>query len=541
MKKWILISSLALSSGAIFAQPNNWLGGVQSIEYPGYGSWMEPANWSLGVPVSGQIVHIGVGTYQPIIYGPGVAETGNLQIHNGVELHLAPFGYLTVDGVTSDLPSGKLIIHSDAAGHSGSFIDNGTVAGNGSFEFHRDMGTSFPDADFQGWHLISSPVEDFSSDDIWDYYLEWFSEPASQYIHVAGTEPCVPAPTYTMSLGQGWAVKFSESYGGPPYNCPGGTGTTIEFTGAISSLYTDDLDLPYTATGSDPMHWNLLGNPYPSSIDANLTGWGSAIQTFSGLGFLPWAGGVGFNIIAPTQGFFVNAFTSGVFTVDNTMRVHGGTFQKKDIPDVVELKSSGNGLFDYCFIRFLDEATAGLDPVWDAPKLMSGAPEFPQIYTMNGDQKFSIDARPGTIMVQMEFIAGVPGNYSIEAIETSEFVWLYLEDAMNGQITDLLMNSYTFTYSDVNEVHPFIVHFTDLGTEEHSEKIINVWSKDQQIYVQSEETGGSLTVFNTLGQEIAQADLHSGLNVIPAGISHSCCIVTISGDNFVTTRKIFVE
>ncbi len=530
-----------LCSGSIF-----YPGGPIGKTWTGLGGdlyWNNPGNWAPpGVPTTEDVTINATKAPMVVITG-GPASCGALTVAFGAGVQIDPTGSLTTNGTYDN--NGQLIITSDAAGGAGSFISNGALnstLGTGTFSFQRNMGATFPQEVNNGWHLISSPVAGFNSDAIWDYFAEWYSEPTSQYVHLVGTVPCIPAPTYTMPLGQGWGVKFSTNYGGPPYNCPGGTGTIIEFNGPFTSVYTGNQPLPYTAMGSiDPFHWNLLGNPYPSTIDANLTGWGGSIHTFTGVGYVPWAGGLGFNLIAPTQGFMVNTLVNGIFNVTNAMRTHNGTFQKENIADYVELQVSGNGLSDYGFIRFLEEASPGQDQVWDAPKLMSTVDEMPQIYTTNGDNKFSIDARPAASMVPMSFIAGVTGTYTIEAIETSEFQNVVLEDAVTGQQTDLLTGSYTFNYTGVGEVHPFIVHFTPLGTPELAANSINIWAADHNIYVQAPATTGDIVVYNLMGQEVLRTDIEAGLNVIPMTDVNTYYIVKVIGSDITETGKVFIK
>ncbi len=66
------------------------------------------------------------------------------------------------------------------------------------------MATS-PFGGMGGWHYISSPVSTFDSDQIWDYYMNYYDEATSMWIHHESPDPlnCVPAPNMAMAQWSG--------------------------------------------------------------------------------------------------------------------------------------------------------------------------------------------------------------------------------------------------------------------------------------------------------------------------------------------------
>ena len=61
----------------------------------------------------------------------------------------------------------------------------------------------------------------------------------------------------------------------------------------------------------------------------------------------------------------------------------------------------------------------------------------------------AINALPATNTVPVGVKAGVTGEFTITATETSEFADVILEDLLTGTITDLKSKAYTFSY-DMN-------------------------------------------------------------------------------------------
>lgn len=527
--------------------PGLWTGAADD------GDWFNPNNWDdLTVPADGTditIPDIGKATY-PTLSG-GLVTTGTLTIASAAQLIVAPDGQLTTGGLFTN--DGFFGVISDPAGNSGTYIDGAGIAGAGSFQYWRDIMATAPTGSISGWHFISAPIAGFSSDDIYDYFLNAYDESIGEYVHLEGTAPCIPlSPPVVWSPLQGWSVRFLEEYAAQCGTTLPGTGTVIEFIGTAADVHTGVVPGPYTAAGPVAEHWNLMGNPYYSALDADLMAlsWPASLNTSiyqyddAALDFVEWSAAVPGvnNLIAPTQGFFVSATAGGTLTLDNTMRVHGGTFMKSEVDNLLGIQASGNGFDDEIYIRFMEEATADFDGNWDAYKMLTETAEVPQIYTTTTGDNLAIDARPATDMVPMEFIAGTNGTYTIEAIETSTFNEITLEDVENGVFTNLLTDSYTFDYTTA-EAHHFIIHFGALGTNELNASNVNIWSNDAKVYVQvPQDLRGDIVVYNMMGQEVIATDIQPNVvNVIPMDEVNTYYVVKVISNDNIVTGKVYIK
>ncbi len=143
------------------------------------------------------------------------------------------------------------------------------------------------------WHLISSPVTGAVSGMFTGLYLMSHDEPSNGYSDVVDID--VP-----LTPGQGFAIwnQFGDNM--------------ASFTGTLTSTATRALTRAADGFGNG---WNLVGNPYSSSIDWDAaTGWtktnlNNAIYIVNGGGWATYIGGAGVNggtnHIASGQGFFV--------------------------------------------------------------------------------------------------------------------------------------------------------------------------------------------------------------------------------------------
>jgi hypothetical protein len=378
------------------------------------------------------------------------------------------------------------------------------------------------------WHLISSPVTGATANMFMDLYLQNHMESTNMYYDIED-------PATLLNPMKGYAL-WNDLMG------------TAQFTGTLNTGYYD-----YNATRLGE-GWNLVGNPYPSPIDWDAaTGWTKTNidnATYRHVNSATWAeyvGGVGANggsrYIAAEQGFFVgvtNGFASGTLGMTNAVRTHNtATFFKEEVADIVRLEVSGNGFSNETVIRFLDIATPEFDGQWDAHKLFGTVPEAPAIYS-SANGMMSINSLPATNTVAVGVKAGIPGEFTISATETSDFTNVLLEDLLTGTITNLKTSSYTFNYN-VNLDDRFILHFTPLSVGDNVAGNINIYSFNSDIYVRTPaNTSGIVKVYTMMGQEIMAGEIKDVVTKINMPQSGNY-VVVVYGNDLLMTEKVFVK
>jgi hypothetical protein len=167
-------------------------------------------------------------------------------------------------------------------------------------------------------------------------------------------------------------------------------------------------------------------------------------------------------------------------------------------------------------------------------------PEIPQIYsTANGN--LSINSLPATEMVAVGFKAGIAGNYTINATESSDFTNLVIEDLQTNTFTDLLNKSYTFSHELGNNDSRFILHFTPLAIAENQYSPVKIYASQKDVYVSvPANTHGNFTVFNLMGQEVAKARIDNMVSKKSIGESGIYIIKAIIGGE-VFTQKVIIQ
>jgi hypothetical protein len=496
------------------------------------------------------------------------ANSRDLTINSGASVTINAGKALTVAGaLTNNAGNTGLVIKSDATG-TGSLIDNGTITGTATVERYL-TGYSSP-SDFK-YHIISSPIASqpiqtgfvANPPNSGDDFYKW-DEPTTTWIN-------------SKNGSGGWNSLFESNFViGRGYLVAYPSNLTKTFTGALNTYPASSpltLTCTYTAPPGD-QGWNMLGNPFPSSLDWALMSlnnidnalyyYDASIQNYRY--FVRVTPGISVGSGSPSipsmQGFFVHASTTGTpktVTINNTMRSANGQsiFYKEfeNTPDNYLVLKADNGIYsDEAYVVFFDQATVNYDGQYDALKLASLNPQVPQLYTVASDNSdLAINSLPVSAALApmpLHFKAGTSGNYAITASELNTFApgtVITLEDLKTSQSQNLVQNPvYSFSASTGDAANRFLLHFSgSIGINEVKEKpFVKIYSFGDNIYVSSETilTGGSVYVFNLLGQKVIARPLApQNLNIIPAGNLSGYYLVRVVSDKGSVTGKVFVK
>jgi len=242
-----------------------------------------------------------------------------------------------------------------------------------------------------------------------------------------------------------------------------------ELTGPINS---GNVSLPVSFTSSGTAAndgWNLVGNPYPSTIDWNAGGWtktniNDALYVLdngqNSPVFATYIGGVGANggtrYIAAGQAFYVKGGGGApALAVSESVKVAGTqtTFiRQAAVTDMVRITLRHGNVADEAVIRFKDDATSTFDNLWDAHKLTNPG-TFNLSSLTSDDKKLAINAMPAlqscTASVKLDVSDVTAGSYTLDFSDLDGFTQantkLVLVDSYTTQTQDIrAINSYAF-------------------------------------------------------------------------------------------------
>ena len=510
----------ASSTLAVTSSPDIWLGTVNS-------DWSNINNWSCGVPTSITNVLINSGvTNMPIVDINTPAECNDLTISSGANLSIAPSKALTVYGILANNAGNTgLILQSDING-TASLIHNTSAVPATVQRYIR--GNS------EDWHFLSSPIIAQSISGSWlpsgtygngtGYDLYLWNEQNSCWIYKNNTTSAINWTT--VHPGNNFEVGRGYLYSVQAQN------PTKTFVGNLNNS-TQNIALANSGTNLSLKGFNLIGNPYCSSIDwQSSSGWSRSNLTTSGSGYDMWiwnpvannygicnsASGSGTNgitrYIAPMQGYFVLASGAGNLTINNNVRTHINasnwkeeTLDEKSVSVVVK-SDAGNG-FDESRINF-----GFTGPIDGAIKLFSRLETAPSLYMPINENLFSIQNLTNTIeypSVPISFKSGVDGKYTLTCqFDASNFGTIMLEDKLLSKIQNLKYNPvYHFNSLKKDNEERFVLHFGPEAGIAGNElpAIIYSYSNQVKIDLSLVEDETDVMIYNMMGQLLYKSKL----------------------------------
>jgi len=277
----------------------------------------------------------------------------------------------------------------------------------------------------EGWRMLTSPLHSHSIGTLFkDLWLQGFKgadkETGTPNLYVwdeAKYKWTLPSDTaYTPGGGKGFLIYvYSDD------NADGileGFPKRLEYSGSgVSGDHT--INLSYTSSEIDDNDgWNLVGNPYPSTIhwDA-VQGWTRSnmdnvvyVWSESANTYLTWngkLGGLKGGKLAPWQAFWVRATGSNPrITFTDAVKSAGGALFKQASDPVQEiphltLELEGNGLSSTSIVMFDEQAEAGKDPL-DAYKLQSLNQDNYLLLGTSAEGQSAMDIQALPLLAQME-------------------------------------------------------------------------------------------------------------------------------------------
>ena len=429
-------------------------------------------------------------------------------------------------------------------------INEGPTINSGAITYQRETVTPVDKFDFTYW---TSPVSgqtlyNTSPNTLADKYFS-FDAVNNNWIQENSL-------TKVMEPGIGYIIR------GPQNNyAPNPIGTyRANFIGEPNNG-----TIPVEILATDASY--LLGNPYPSALDADLFSqdndgvidgtlyfWthntdiapsgSNYIYDSDDYASYNLLGGVGTAAasdvnpvptipageIASGQGFFATSIALGTLNFTNTMRLGGSTNSqffrsnsksKKNVSfDKNRLWlnfSNTEGAFKQTLIGYATGATNEYERTFDGISFDGNT--FVDFYSILEDKNFVIQGRALPFLQSDEVPLGykttIKGNFTITIFQTDGFFTaqnVFLEDKMLGVIHNLKEASYNFTTEKGVFNERFVLRYTDktLGTGdfESEDKTIVVFKEKNELKIKSEfETMKRVTIFDLLGKKVFEETL----------------------------------
>ena len=355
--------------------------------------------------------------------------------------------------------------------------------------------------------------------------------------------------TTAMTVGKGYIIRGPESFSGAVKGYHEAVFVGVPNNGLVS--------IPVGATDTS----NLIGNPYPSAIDANLfinanngilegtiyfwthnTAINNNIYTSDDYAVYNSLGGVGTSAslssgvnntkpdgkIASAQAFFVTAINGGgIVKFNNSMRIIGqnssffklNTTKKAKTNDIerhriwLDLYNS-EGAFKQILLGYATGATDDFDNSFDGESFNGN--EYLDFYSIIQDKNLAIQGRAlpfeETDEVKLGFTTTIAGAFTIKIDQADELLArqnVFVEDKFNNNIVNLKNENLTFNTAVGIFNDRFVLRFTDktlaLNELEKDKESVLVFNDNKQLQVNStKEFIDEISIYDLAGRKIYQ-------------------------------------
>jgi len=566
-------------------------------------TWQAGNTWSNSVPTINTAVIIDndydtANGFSPSFDACSVTINGSKTVTVRANDYINIQNDLTVTGNLNVENNGSLVM----------IDDNGVVTNTGTTQIKRTA-SGVKGYDYVYW---SSPVAGQSVDNFYSsptpgYKYKW-NPLAANINSPVSSGTWQSAAGNTMSPGTGYIVRGSSSYGMPASSIPG------VFTGAVNNgvvPVTISRGTNQTASSVGPGNgvtitnlddnWNLVGNPYPSSIKAldfltannNIQGfvylwthgtapvsttnpfYNSFTYNYTSSDYITYngtattSGPSGFNgYIGAGQGFFVvmndGATGSGTVNFKNSMRnktygnaqfyrtsqIIGSDERNRIWLDLVD----SNNVPVRTVIGYVPEATEGMDRLYDAIKNTANETG---IYSLVDNNTLIIQGRPIPFDSSDRVPLGVrimqDGQYKIaiaavDGLFSNASQNILLEDKLLGVTYDLRQSPYSFTANAgiINDRFVLKYNGTALSNPDFggaANEVLLTSNQGQMTIKSSVENIQEVTVYDILGRQLFEAKSVANKNFATSDITarQQALIVKIKLENgTIVTRKIIL-
>ena len=516
----------------------------------------------------------GTFTTAPIINNLSIYRTNSLTLN---EQMMSLNGILLCNG---PLNTNQNLILLSTAGGTALIDGSGTGQVTGNVTMQRYLPSGF------GYKYFSSPfqaatVNEFGDDmTLGSPFTPFYRYDENRIISGLPASGWVSYKTTTNVLNPlaGYAVNFG-SVAAP---------NTVDITGIVNNG-----SMSVTLYNNDQIYtkgFNLIGNPYPSSIDWNAaTGWtkdfidnalyyykASTIDQYGGTyrTYVNWisSDGIVNNIIPSMQGFFVHVANgaypvTGTLAMDNSVRINDLThsFTKKSagkgansLLRLIAGYSDDNASFDPLVIYYDYKATSGFDSQLDALKLFNTDSKVTNFYSFGNDgARLSIDALPETeddlITIPLGLKTAKNGDiiFRIRDIEGAfSGKTIYIFDVVTATNNILLPdNEYRVLLNAGDYNNRFFLNFSNITTDmpdfTSGVDLLTIYASygilKAEINIPQGENG-ILTIYNLLGQVILKSNINEpGHYEFSPEIKDGIYLVNFVSATRRVTRKIFIQ
>jgi hypothetical protein len=535
-----------------------WTGGTST-------DWLTSSNWT-GSPASvpttiseNQVIIPNGATYYPTV--------SSLTLSSRSRVIVEAQASITVTGSTTVDNGCSFLLRSNSTS-SANFITGSSVSGSFNVELFLKGGSGST----YNWHYITTPVDGHSKTALTSGIGN--TNNLLNYLESVVTTDRMAG--WQWHDGYNSTAGFTNLYNKRGYNVllNNLTDRNALFTGTVLSgqdfTFTNS-DLTCGTTDPSNQGWNLIGNPFTSGVNVETFTFGSNVEPIiyytSGNNYATWNTVThafttfASNYITGMQGFFVHTTTGSNKTLTipasgrnySTVPVFKGAKLSADYPILKFNISDGGNSSDDALIYFFKDATAAFDRNYDAYKMLSVDPAYPQIYTTGNNIKLAMNGLPypdQKTVVPLSVRIGAAKNYTINILNLDNLNDYKVTLVHGDTKVNLKTNpSYTF-YAAAGTIDNMSIIFENAltGINDPESDLTACWYSNGILRIKSGQSGfedNSIVVLYDLNGKAVHTNNNVSLGKgeiieLPVNLSRGIYIVTVYNNYKKFLKKIVV-
>jgi hypothetical protein len=492
----------------------------------------------------------------------------SLTVNNGASVVISSGDTVNLSGALVSVPGSLVTFNNNA-----NLIQSGTTNTNSGAIIIKRNSSALKRQDYTIW---SSPV---ASQQLQAFSPQTLSGRFYTYNTTTNLYDVVASPSTTnFDAAKGYLIRM-------PNNHPA---TATIWSGQFAGVPNNGNYSFTLVNGGAGQRFNLVGNPYPSPIDAtafigdanntsSITGtlyfWRKTNNALSPT-YCTWTLG-GFvsngeaqvfdpnDVIQTGQGFFVEGTGSGTVNFNNSMRInnHANQFFKSSPANTTSTTAiernriwlnatSTSGLFSQAMVGYITNATQGVDNTIDGKYINDGDIALTSLIDTT---PYAIQARAlpfdATDVVPMQLKVTTAGEYTI-GIDHVDGLFaasqeVYLRDNLTGEIHNLNTSSYTFASESGTFASRFdLLYQIPLGythpTFNANQVIVYKNNTDEIVVNTGTIVMKSLKVFDIRGRLLEEKTaINATQTTVKGGAANEVLLVQVtSQDGLTITKKV---
>ena len=269
--------------------------------------------------------------------------------------------------------------------------------------------------------------------------------------------------------------------------------------------------------------------------------------------------------LAPGQGFLIHSKDNDdEFTFKESYQSHQSgvdDFERttdNQIPSILLSLSDGTTQ-NTTELKYIESATTGLDPGYDAGTYYSSIPDLTIDSHLVSDSQgidFAIQCLPDnsyeSTIVPLSVRASINSELSFSALVTDlpTSIDVYLEDTVKNTFTNISEEPYEVTAAEeLNGLGRFFIHTSQntMSTSDVAANLIKIFkTSNEQLKIIGMEDQGDLNIimYSVNGKELMRTFLSQGLEhniALPSTLSTGVYIIKVKSNYGVQTKKIIIE